>query len=260
MHAGLLWLTTDVDKATTARVGDLLSPAVRLDRGVKTVSLLRSIGSLAVASLLVIGCGGDTPDTSAPAQGRPPALLADLLGPWRSEPLTIPDALAAAADRVCRADPAFPAGVTLALIDARGAGKLMAYYDGPAAGASCEYLEVSPTGEVTGSISSTWTGQQPGAAPGRLESGGSSGSTDAGGTVWQTASGRAGAGIAHVVIVVDGVGPVSATLRNGWFSAWWPVGRPLQPMNAPGPGMPSRTYVVTAYDALGQPIDTTSSP
>jgi hypothetical protein len=31
-------------------------------------------------------------------------------------------------------------------------------------------------------------------------------------------------------------------------------------MDAPGPHLPSKAFVVTAYDALGEPIDSFSSP
>jgi hypothetical protein len=136
----------------------------------------------------------------------------------------------------------------------------MAYYAGPGASAECAYLEIGPTGGITGSISSTSNGLQPGVAPGRLEVMGGGGSSDDDGMVWQAVSGRAGAGIERVVFDVADIGPVTAALRNGWFGAWWPVGEPLRPMNGPGPHVPSKSYVVTAYDALGQPIDTYASP
>jgi hypothetical protein len=217
---------------------------------------------MALTCLVVIACGTDASVTTTtdPVEVDPKALLGAMVGPWRSEPLPLPQPLVTTADQVCRRDPGFPGGVNLVLFDARGDGKLMAYYAGPGATADCSYLTISPTGEVTGSLSGTSNGLEPNVAPGRLQITGGMGSSDEQGAVWQAISGRAGAGIERVVIEVADIGPVVATLRSGWFSAWWPVGEPMRSRDAPGPHIPSKAFVVAAYDAFDRQVDTYISP
>ncbi len=91
---------------------------------------------------------------------------------------------------------------------------------------------------------------RPGAPPGRL-SGISATGSDGGetGAAWQEVHGRAGPGITRVVITVEDIGAVTATLRDGLFSAWWPIDE------TPRPHVWMKDYVVNAYDILGQPID-----
>ncbi|MET1233050.1 MAG: hypothetical protein ABWY52_09405, partial [Candidatus Limnocylindrales bacterium] len=90
-------------------------------------------------------------------------------------------------------------------------------------------------------------------APGHLSPSGSGGFTD-GDVAVQYVIGRVGAGTGRVVLDVEDIGPVTATLSNGWYLAWWEAGRPLDP-NRPGPHLPSKRFTVTAYDAFGQITD-----
>ena len=219
---------------------------------------------IALAALLLAVCGGDAPSDAAASDLvhlGVPATLAELTGPWRPEPLMLDPNMAAAVDRACRTDPEFPAGVQLVVIDARGSSKLFAAYAGPGgAEAECGYIDVAPTGEISGSLSGTSIGDRPALAAGRMAIDGGGGGSDDRGVVYQYVIGRAGAGIRRVILDVAGIGPVTATLRDGWFVAWWPVGEPIKPAGAPGPHVPQKAYTVTGYDALGQPLDQIQSP
>ena len=217
---------------------------------------MRLLGAVFAIVLLVAACGGEAPsDAAAPDLGAGrSATLADLVGPWRREPFTIDANVRAAADRTCRADSEFPPGVQLVIADARGGGRLMTAYAGPGgATADCIYIKVAPDGSVTGSLSGTGKGAFAQLPPGQLDSVGGGGFSDDDVAV-QYVLGRVGAGAARVVLDVEGIGPVTATLGNGWYLAWWETGQPLDP-NGPGPQLPSRRYTVTAYDALGQITD-----
>ena len=127
---------------------------------------------------------------------------------------------------------------------------MMALYVGPAGVAECGYLEIDATGKVTGPLTEVSANRESGPPPGRL-SGISVGGSDGGetGQAWQQVSGRAGPGITRVVATVEDVGAVTATLRDGLFTAWWPI------EETPTPRMWMKDFSVDAYDALGQRID-----
>jgi hypothetical protein len=92
-------------------------------------------------------------------------------------------------------------------------------------------------------------------APGHLEPGvGGGGFSDDSGAAVQYVVGRVGAGTERVVLDVEGIGPVGASLSNGSYIAWWAAG--LSPANAPGRRhMQGKAFTVTAYDAAGQTTD-----
>ena len=106
---------------------------------------------------------------------------------------------------------------------------------------------------MTGSLSGSGRGVLAPLAPGQLESFGGGGFSDDNVAV-QYVMGRVGAGMGRIVVDVEGLGPVTATLGNGWYLAWWETGQPLDP-NGPGPHLPSKRFAVTAYDTLGQITD-----
>ena len=221
---------------------------------------MRPIGAALAIVLLVAACGpsasGSPEDAAAPdLRAGHVATLADLIGPWQRQPFIIDGNVRAAAERVCRADQEFPPGVQPVLVDARGAGRLMTVFAGPGGYAECVYVEVAADGSVTGSLSGSGASRFAALAPGQLESAGGGGFSDeAGTTAVQYVTGRVGAGAARVVVQVADVGPVAATLSNGWYLAWWETGRPLDP-NGPGPHLPSKRFTITAYDAFGQITD-----
>jgi hypothetical protein len=217
---------------------------------------MRLIGAVIAVVLLVAACGSEAPSGAAAPDLRAGRLatLADLVGPWQREPFVIDANVRAAADRACRTDPEFPPGVQLVGIDARGGGRLITYFAGPGgAMAECVYTKVARDGSVTGSLSGKGTQVWAPLEPGRLSPNGGGGWTD-GDVAIQYVMGRVGAGGGRVVIDVEGVGPVTASLGGGWYIAWWESGRPA-PENGQAPNIPSKRYTTTAYDAFGQTTD-----
>ena len=122
--------------------------------------------------------------------------------------------------------------------------------------ADCSYIEVAQSGAIRGGLGGVMTVDMfAPLAPGQLEyPGGGQFSDDT--TTVQYVIGRVGAGTARVVLEVEGIGSVTATLGNGWYLAWWEAGKPLDPT---GPGrphpLPGQRYTATAYDALGHVTD-----
>ena len=108
--------------------------------------LLSRSSIVTIAVVVMAACAGEA------ASPDDPLGLADLLGPWRREPIAALDpGVVAALDGVCRAFPDFPPGQELVLVDARGRGRLQAQYAGPNSTAECTNdLVIHPDGSVTG--------------------------------------------------------------------------------------------------------------
>ena len=83
----------------------------------------------------------------------------------------------------------------------------------------CVYTTIEADGVVEGSIS-TGPGTLAGVIPGRLQPLGGA-FIGHGPSAWGYTSGRVSAGIDKVVVEVTGIGPIAATLQNGWYLAWW---------------------------------------
>ena len=69
------------------------------------------------------------------------------------------------------------------------------------------------------------------------------------GTGWSL-FGRVGDAIAQVQVVPAGREPVTATLANGWFAAWWPA-EDTDPSPDAGRGILIPPFVVRGLDATG---------
>jgi 1-acyl-sn-glycerol-3-phosphate acyltransferase len=173
-----------------------------------------------LALAVVIGaCGA----TGSPMVVDPDAIVVPtLLGPWRPDPIAIPPAIIEAADRACRASIPFSHELELAVLDARGKGYLQAHYAGAGGReATCLNLAIDARGEVIheGAGGSGATSLPP-IGPGELRPAGGMGLGRP--RTMTMAVGRAGSGIAAVVLDVPGYGGVRASLANGWYVAWWP--------------------------------------
>jgi hypothetical protein len=191
-----------------------------------------------LAALLVVSsaCGSDD---SIEARALPAAVE----GPWQPVPFALPGPIIEIVDRACRAgfEDDFPQHTQMMVTDARGTGRVEVLYAAPNGDdASCTTM-IDATGRVewsgggTGSRGQAWL-----VLPAlELESIGGYGSREASAT-----TGRAGAGIAKVVVVMPGKPQVTASLANGWYSAWLPGEWP--------PG----TKVV-GLDSVGQPVTET---
>jgi hypothetical protein len=199
-------------------------------RTMRLMTRLRGSASIAtrltlMASLLssVAACAG-VPDVLQGLDGS--ATARQLNGPWRPQPMRPAAALVAEADRVCRRDISFEAGLPLLVVDARGVGRLQLLYasaDGKTG--ECQGIFVRPDGSVRGGGpggSSEGDPWQPIPRDGLeiITSGSSFGTL---GEDETHRAGRAGPGVAHVRLTVVGVpDAIEATLANGWWSAWWP--------------------------------------
>jgi hypothetical protein len=227
----------------------------------------RLMGCTCVVALagLLAGCAGTAPgDSVAPDPADRFATVAELTGPWRSEPLTLDSATIDEVDRVCRPDPDSIPGIRLVVIDARGNGKLTAQYNGPGGFAECR-LEVAPGGAISGHLGNLegWRGNH--LAPGCLEIDDQGVGRRREG--WQGLNGQAGTAVMRVVIDVvdaadvDHVGPVTASLHEGKFLAWWPLREPGASRDATGRlDIWERAYTITAYDAFGHVTDRVDGP
>jgi hypothetical protein len=188
-----------------------------------------------------------SPSAPVPADTLDAPLAGAILGTWRAEPVSIPPGLVPSVDRACRENmgPEFPDGAALTLIDARGEGRLPAYYASPTgAWASCTDLVVDAHGAISaerfhvvspGSLDDlgpleiefvdfTWSGEPP--AP----------------ITVTYFVGTAGTGVARVEIQSPGSPAIVSSMANGWWAAW-----------TPGP-VPARWRIV-AFDALGREVD-----
>ena len=112
--------------------------------------------------------------------------------------------------------------MTLAVVDARGEGRLLVGYANP--GGSTAWLEATmrPEPPIECQIMSEAGG---GLVPpaGRELRPSSVGSSDDGEGWWTLFSGSAGADISEVAAEVPGLPPIVGTLTaDGWFALWWP--------------------------------------
>jgi hypothetical protein len=213
------------------------------------------VPKLALLAILAISACSSTnslgsADPAGSAQPDPVrvATLAELIGPWRREPLRPPAAVIAAADRTCRLEPPpiFPRDVVLVAIDARGGSRLPTIFASDDAMAYCGFLTIADNGTLSGSLSASETGFERVPGPGRLLARGGGGEgrvSDEDG--WCSVTGRAGPGVARVVIEAPVAGLITATLQNGWYLAWWPVSC----------GPPGQVVISTAYHAGGSVTD-----
>ena len=220
-----------------------------MDRSSRPVTLVAVVvGMAAVAVLVVAAIWVAFAPAPAGWVGRADpaaATLAELIGPWRAAPLRLDPVTEMKADQACRSDSEFPDGMRLVLADARGGGKLPTIYVGDDSMADCVYTEIGAAGQVSGSLSSVQHGLGGNTRPGKLSPGGGGGVGGAGG--WTYTSGRVGEGIVTVVVSVAGIGPITATIQNGWYLAWWE--------GAPDRGGPRQPRTVTAFDASGSILD-----
>jgi hypothetical protein len=171
--------------------------------------------SLALAALLLlIGCS-DSSESSLPVAG-----VAELSGPYLSEPFRAFDqALLQKAEDEC-ATMNSDASLELVLADGRGGGRILLVYDG-SNGASAECVA---TVEANGSVLADGAGTSSGGQdlPGPREIRPMSGGSSCGPGAWSYLHGRVGSEISRVILELADGSHVTASLSNGRFAAWWP--------------------------------------
>jgi hypothetical protein len=194
---------------------------------------------LTLALVATVGCEAESQPVPAAANA--------LVGPWQPVPFPLPGPILQAIDRACRGSmPDFPQQVQLTVVDARGGGRIQAHYSGPmGAEATCMDMSVDAAGrvEALGGGGMGFGAQAPPPLEANELTNGGAMSSDRSSIVY----GRAGQGIAKVVILIPGNAPITASLANGWYLAWWPGQWP--------PGTKA-----VGFDVLGQNVGDTAVP
>ncbi|MFL5775173.1 MAG: hypothetical protein ACJ76W_02760 [Chloroflexota bacterium] len=202
---------------------------------------LRTVLTLVVVAMVTVGCGSDATEAVEPPHS--------IHEPWQVEPFAVDQALLTSAQAACGdmvAEQRAPEGaLSLVAADARGGSHLFLVSANQNAESEC-FVEIAPTGEATTKSGGASSGDvfKP-LVPGGIELvGSSSGSTGADTMSWLV--GRAGPGVARVVVTLADNRPVVASLSSlGWYAAWWPDGTP--------------SAKVTAYDGAGVVTSTSAT-
>jgi hypothetical protein len=195
--------------------------------------MLRSRVVVAASILFVAACGAGADASAVP-----------IAGPWQAVPFAPLDArLTDAAEAACRdMDGAGPARVQVVLHDQRGAGVDTVILAGPAFLAECDtQLRTNALVTSVGGSSAPFRGAPPPDLAVTTELG-----TTMSGTGVPTRTvvgGRAGAGVARVVVAVADGRQVTASLGNGFYVAWWPGADTAVSIVVSGPdGSPVATH------------------
>jgi hypothetical protein len=206
-----------------------------------------TVMTIFLAASIVTACGESAPDPVGPPVARI-ATLAELRGAWQAAPFALDPQILGRVEQACRRDMEVPAGGRLAIVDVRGAAVVTVRITGVMA--SCDALEITADGQVTGAGSGSSGGAERLAPLGPAELVGVERTIVGGGDLkvegWSV-HGRVGGAIAAVEVVPRNGAPVIATLMNGWFAAWWPAG----PNQHPLIDQSSPPFAVRAYDAGG---------
>jgi len=203
-----------------------------------TRSVVRNAGVLGLLVLLA-GCAGAETSEAQRADA--------LVGLWQTAPLTLTRSAILNADQACRAwiqDP--PDGLRvvdandlrIAVIDARGAGRIQMHYVGRAgATASCFDMPIDAFGHVKagGGGAEIPDHEPPPLGPTEISTEGGTSTEDS-----TVQLGRVGESIVKVVIMRPKEEPITASLANGWYLAWWPdtVGPGAKAVGSDASGLP----------------------
>jgi len=193
----------------------------------------RTVIALVAAATLAVACG---PDAAAPVE--PPHSIHE---PWQAEPFAVDQAVLTSAQAACGdlnpPGAQAPAGLSLVAVDARGGSHVYLVSANQNAESDC-FVEIAPSGQATTKSGGSSSGDpfKP-LAPGAIEGVGSSSGTNGSDTM-SSVVGRAGPGVARVVVTLADNRPIVASLsRSGWYAAWWPDATAFSK--------------VTAYDDVG---------
>jgi hypothetical protein len=189
--------------------------------------------TLVAAAAIMVGCDADAADPVEPPHS--------IHQPWQAEPFSVDQGDLARALAACRdvGLEAFQSQTTQSLVavDARGGSRLFLVSADRKTESDC-FVDIDPFGRTTPDGAGSTSGlpfQQ--LNPGAIEMvSSSSGSSDA--NTMSQAVGRAGPGVARVVVTLANGRQVVASLsQSGWWAGWWP-------------GATSATKM-TAYDSSG---------
>jgi hypothetical protein len=186
----------------------------------------RTIPSWLVTLALAVVVAGGCDDTAE--QTVPP--IHDLGEPWQAVPFVVDPTIVARAERVCRDADVLPdKAEQLVLADARGGNFVFLMFANGFNDGQCSverqadgvFINQGGGGSFGGNLRAV-------VPPNGLEFAGS-GSESVPRAPGQPnelrsyATGRVGAGIAVVEVVLTDGSSLQATVDNGWFAAWWPT-------------------------------------
>lgn len=194
---------------------------------------VRTALALAFAATVAVACGLDASEVIEPPHS--------IHEPWQAEPFAIDQALLTSAQTACvdlnPPEAQAPVGLSLVAADARGGSHVFLVNANQNAESEC-FVEIAPSGQAmtkSGGSSSGDAFRQ--LAPGAIELVGSSSGSNGPDTM-SSVVGRAGPGVARVVVTLADNRPIVASLsRSGWYAAWWPDA--------------TASTKVTAYDDVG---------
>jgi hypothetical protein len=193
----------------------------------------RTVLAFVAAATIAVGCGADAAETVEPPHS--------IHEPWQAEPFSVDQAVLTSALAACRdlGPEQFqaPATPSLVAVDARGGSHVFLVSADRKTENDC-FVEVGPSGKATpqGAGSTSGLPFQP-LDPGAIELVSSSSNSNDVATM-SGIVGRAGPGVARVVVTLADNRPIVASLsRSGWYAAWWPDG--------------TASTKVTAYDGVG---------
>jgi hypothetical protein len=168
-----------------------------------------------VAAVIATGsCGtGETAEPTAQA----------VMGVWQARPIgRLDEGLASTAEAQCRARMPEAAGLPVALHDQRGDGLDTVLFADARSKATCQVVRgLSGTIAWAAGGGTTVPAIEEPALDDIMIDGMGSSSASSTGTV-SDISGRVGAAIATVRILLDDGRQITATTEDGWFYAWWP--------------------------------------
>lgn len=199
--------------------------------GVLILRAARVVTIVVLAAAIPAGCSlegpGDGPRIPVP-------VIRDAGIPWQAAPIRLPDDQLGAAIRACQANQSLPVGAQVVLVDARGGSRAIILYTTPGPTTGDCVVDRDLGGFQPRSSSATTALPVPSIGPDEILSGGvGTGSGDAPMADYSMVSGRIGANVAAVQVLVAGR-PILASTGNGWFSAWWPGSDPVTAMIAIG--------------------------
>jgi hypothetical protein len=193
----------------------------------------RTLLALVVAAFVVAACGADAADPVEPPH--------NIHEPWQAEPFAVDPAILVSAQAACRdmesgmLQP--PANLSLVAVDARGGSRVFLVNANRNNETEC-LVEIAASGKATTKSGGASSGDPfKLLAPGAIELMGMSTGTNGPDTV-SSVVGRAGPGVARVVVTLADNRPIVASLsQSGWYAAWWPDA--------------TSSTKATAYDGVG---------
>ncbi len=177
--------------------------------------------TVVIAAAMLTACGSLKPPASSPSS------IEQLRGPWRPTPLRLGSDLRAELDTACRKATQMPATLSLVVVDARGASRVVLQY--AAANGSQADCEGTIDGEW---LSYGWRPRHPHEVGGPLanrelriaaQARPVFDPVHAGPDQYLYMTGQAGADIHQVVAEVHGAPRIVATMADGWFALWAPA-------------------------------------